>query len=154
MSCGLFSHVTYLLSLKIPCKGLVGKSSSSVRNSAEFAGFITTQLLQLEERFVSFYVVSLFIRIPIDLAISVAKCRQESDKTLEDRTFLSVSRIVALLKLCLEAMYLTFKGEMYQQVFRTAMGSPVLVVVVILVMEDVEERALASFPDPPKFWKR
>ena len=87
---------------------LVGKSSSSVRNSAEFAGFITAQLLQLEERFVSFYVVSLFIRILIDLAISVAKCRQESDKTLEDRTFLSVSRIVALLKLYLEAMYLTF----------------------------------------------
>ena len=97
--------------------------------------------------------VSLFIRVPIDLAIGVANCRQESDKTLEDRTCLSVSSIVTLLKLCLEAMYLTFKGEMYQQVFRTAMGSPVSVVVVI-VMEDVEERALASFPDPPKFWKR
>ena len=35
----------------------------------------------------------------------------------------------------------------------TAMGSPVSVVVANLVMEDVEERALESFPSPPRFWK-
>ena len=43
---------------------------------------------------------------------------------------------------------------MYQQVFGTAMGSPVSVVVPNLVMEDVKERALATFSDPPQFWKR
>jgi len=34
------------------------------------------------------------------------------------------------------------------------MGSPVSVVVANLVMEDVEERALASCVVPPRFWKR
>ena len=34
------------------------------------------------------------------------------------------------------------------------MGSPVSVVVADLVMEDVEPRALATFPSPPRFWKR
>ena len=34
------------------------------------------------------------------------------------------------------------------------MGSPVSVVVANLVMEDVEERALATFSHPPQFWKR
>ena len=34
------------------------------------------------------------------------------------------------------------------------MGSPVSVTVANLVMEDVEERALTSFPTPPPFWKR
>ena len=119
---------TYSLSkyLAKVLKPLVGNFSSSVRNSTEFAGFITTQL---EERLVSFDVVSLFTRVPIDLAMGVVKRRLESDKTLEDRTCLSVSSIVTLLKLCLKATYFTFKGEIYQQVFGMAMGSPVSVVV-------------------------
>ena len=36
----------------------------------------------------------------------------------------------------------------------TAMGSQVSVVIANLVMEDVEERALAIFHSPPRFWKR
>ena len=34
------------------------------------------------------------------------------------------------------------------------MGSPVLVLVANLVMEDVEERAIDSFGQPPRVWKR
>ena len=34
------------------------------------------------------------------------------------------------------------------------MGSPVSVVVDNLVMEDVEERAIDSFGQPPRIWKR
>ena len=34
------------------------------------------------------------------------------------------------------------------------MGSPVLVVVANLVMEDIEERAIDSFGQPPRVWKR
>ena len=34
------------------------------------------------------------------------------------------------------------------------MGSPVLVVVANLVMEDVEQEALSTFHTPPRFWRR
>ena len=34
------------------------------------------------------------------------------------------------------------------------MGSPVSVTVADLVMEDVEQWALSTFPDPPQFWRR
>ena len=133
---------------------LVGNTLSAVRNSYEFSEFVRTQVLDEAERLISFDVISLFTRIPVNLAISVAKFRLENDNTLQDRTCLSVSSIVSLLRLCLEATYFSFRGEIYQQVFGTAMGSPVSVIVTNLVMEDAEERALNSYPNPPKFWKR
>ena len=133
---------------------LVGNTLSAVRNSYEFSEFVRTQVLDEAERLISFDVISLFTRIPVNLAISVAKFRLENDNTLQDRTCLSVSSIVSLLRLCLEATYFSFRGEIYQQVFGTAMGSPVSVIVANLVMEDAEERALNSYPNPPKFWKR
>jgi len=65
-----------------------------------------------------------------------------------------VCDILSLLALCLKATYFSFRGTFYQQVFGTAMGSPVSVVVANLVMEDVENRALTTLATPPKFWKR
>ena len=47
-----------------------------------------------------------------------------------------------------------FCGNNYQQIFRTAMGSPVSAVIANMVMEDVETRALNSFISDPKHWKR
>ena len=55
---------------------------------------------------------------------------------------------------CLDATFLAYRGDFYQQTFGTAMGSPVSVTVANLVMEDVEQRALSSYPSPPPFWKR
>ena len=40
-----------------------------------------------------------------------------------------------------------------QQVFVTAMGSPVSAVIANMVMEDVEQRASATSPVKPFFWK-
>ena len=65
----------------------------------------------------------------------------------------------------------TFKGKHYKQIFGTAMGSPVSIVVDNLVMEDVEKQQHSgstffnifiplstkispTFHSPPKIWKR
>ena len=42
----------------------------------------------------------------------------------------------------------------YQQIFGTAMGSPVSAVMANLVMEDLEKRALSTSNVQPCFWKR
>ena len=50
--------------------------------------------------------------------------------------------------------FLGFCGMVYRQTFGTAMGSPVSVTVANLVMEDVEQGALAMTDVHPRFWKR
>ena len=98
---------------------VVGRTGSHVKNSSDLVDFIKSQKLTREETMMSFDVVSLFTCVPTDLAVWVARC--------------------------LDATISSFRGKVYKQVYGTAMGSPVSVVVANLVMEDVEERALESF---------
>ena len=103
---------------------------------------------------VSFDVVSLFTDIPVDPAIKVATKRLRHDATLLQRTFLPVEDIIDLLSFSLNTKYFVFEGCYYQHVFGTAMGSPVSAVIANLVMEDIEQRALASVPVSLSFLKR
>ena len=61
----------------------------------------------------SFDVVSLFTNVPTDLAVEVAHKRLQEDDWLENRTALEVSKIVILLKLCLDATFICFRGKYY-----------------------------------------
>ena len=126
----------------------------TVKNSAHFAEFIRGETPDADGVLVSFDVVSLFTKIPVDLAIKVAKERLRNDGSLGQRTSLPVEDIVDLLSYCLNTTYFVFEGTYYQQIFGTTMGSPVWAVIANLVMEDVEQRALASAPVNPSFWKR
>ena len=144
----LSKHLVHILS------PLVGNTQHSVRNSSDFATFISSQTLEEDEVLVSFDVVSLFTKVPVQLATQVARQRLLSDTTLPGRTSLTTDDIVTLLEFCLNATFFAFRNCFYQQVHGTAMGSPVSVVVADLVMEDIESRALASYPSPPRFWKR
>ena len=49
-----------------------------------------------------------------------------------------------------------FRGQIYQQKFGTAMGSPVSPIVANLFMEDLEQRAMESASEElrPALWKR
>ena len=125
-----------------------------MRNSAEFATFIAGQSHPSGTVLVSFDVVSLFTRVPVDLVVKVAHKRLSMDTSLTERMSLSADQVVQLLQFCLDATFLAYRGDFYQQTFGTAMGSPVSVTVANLVMEDVEQRALSSYPSPPPFWKR
>ena len=55
---------------------------------------------------------------------------------------------------CLKCTYFAFQGQHYQQIHGAAMGSPVSPIVCNLYMEAFEQRALATAPHPPRFWKR
>ena len=70
---------------------------------------------------------------------------------MEKRTSLPVDFLIDLLSFCLHTTYFIYDGTYHQQVFGTAMGSPVSAVIANLV---IEQRALASSPVKPLFWKR
>ena len=133
---------------------VVGNTDYTVKNSCEFADFIKDKTLNACEELVSFDVVSLFTKIPVDLAVKVAEERLREDVSLGQRTSLPVEDIIHLLSFCLKTTQFTYNGTYYQQVFGTAMGSPVSAVIANMVMEDVEQRALATSPVKPFFWKR
>ena len=143
----LSKHLTHILS------PLIGNTDSGVLNSVEYSTFIHQKIVREHEVLVSFDVVSLFTNLPVKLAAEVARCRLQSDDSLPSRTSLSPDELNQLLKFCLTATYLSFQGQSYKQVFGTAMGSPVSVAVVNLVMEDVEDRALETFDIQLPFWK-
>ena len=76
---------------------IVGYSDSHMRNSQQFAQFITTQNVPDSEVLVSFGVVSLFIRVPTSRAIQVTHDHLMNDSSLPDRTSLTVDDICSHL---------------------------------------------------------
>ena len=106
--------------------------------SHKFADFISGKTFDAEYELVSFDVVSFFTKIPVDLAVEVAKQRLREDVSSEKRTFLPVDVLIDLLSFCLNTTYFVYDRTYYQQVFGTAMGSPVSAVIANLVMLNKE----------------
>ena len=104
----------------------------------------------------SYDVVLLFMKTPIKEACEIIRKRLENDKKLKKRTNLNVDDIMELLKFVLETTYFRWEGNIYQQKFGVAMGSPVSPIVVNLYMEDLEQKIIATAPVDcqPRNWKR
>ena len=93
------------------------------------------------------------VTIPVDLPIQVATDALSNDETLLDRSTIPVDDIVDLLDFCLATTNFKYNDTYNQQIFGTAMGSPVSAVMAKLVMEDLEKRALSTSIVQPCFWK-
>ena len=59
-----------------------------------------------------------------------------------------------LLHPCLTSTYFQYNGKHYKQLHDTAMGSPVAVVVAEIVMQNIEEQALATYSETLPLWLR
>jgi len=130
------------------------KSAHHAPNSIEFADEVKTMIVQEDEVMVSFDVVSLFTKIPVELALEVTQRRLMDLTEFENYTNWSIENVCQGLKICLESTLLHFRGKNYKQGFGTAMGSRVLTVVANIVMEDIESRARKTSFCSPRLWKR
>ena len=101
---------------------VVGNTDNTVKNSQHFGEFIRGQTLEADQMLVS-DVVSLFTKIPVDLAIKVATNKLRYDDSSWQGTSLPLEDITDLLSFCLNTTQFVFEGTYYKQVFGTAMGN-------------------------------
>lgn len=132
---------------------LVGRTERTVKNSNEFIKYLPSCSWQTNEVMVSFDVVSLFTKVPIELAIEVIREHLNNDADLPNRTHLSINDIIDLLRFCLESTDFTFHGKYYHQCYGCAMGSPVSSIAANIVMENIEKRIFQN-NSGIRHWKR
>ena len=135
-------------------KPLVGKSPHHINSTQDFVEQAKHFKLEAGECLSSYDVSALFTSVPIDPALKVIKDLLVKDNTLKERTVMDVEDIILLLEFCLKNTYFSFQGQFYEQVEGAAMGSPVSPIVANLYMEYLEQKALSTAPNPPKFWGR
>ena len=133
---------------------LTGKTESFVKNSAEFANRIRKEPVTDGDMMVSFDVVSLFTRVPVDDALRSISILLSEDNTLYERTTIDADDICSLTELCLRTTYFQFEDRFFEQIDGAAMGSPLSPIVANLYMETFEKTALTTALVAPRLWTR
>ena len=140
----------YMVSVLSPRR----KNTFTVQNSSVFTQQIKQHSISSKEVMVSFDVKSLFTSIPVDLALTITKERLKRDQTLAECTNLSVDNILRLSDFVRNNNYFKYDGNHYKKIFGCAIGSPISSVLADLVLEEIEETVISTFPYPPKWWFR
>ena len=130
------------------------KNSYTVQNSSVFTQQVKQHSITGEEVMVCFDVKSLFTSIPVDLALTITKERLQRDQNLAERSYHFVDNILKLSDFVLNHNYFKYNGDHCKRIFGCAMGSPISPVLADLVMEEIENTAISTFPHPPKWWFR
>ena len=144
---------TYELSkyLTTILKPLTNESRHKLQSTETFIDAIKTVQIPDDYKLVSFDVKSLFTSIPLQLALDCTATAIENSTT---KLPLPTDDLMDLLNLCLTSAYFQYNGKHYKQLHGTAMGSPVSVVVAEIVMQNIEEQALATYKRNLPLWLR
>ena len=101
-------------------------------NNWYLLNYLTLLQIHNDYKLVSFDVKSLFTSIPLQLAL---QCTETAILQSTDPLLLPTEDIMDLLNLCLTSTYFQYNGKHYNQLYSTAIGSPVSVVVAEIVMQ-------------------
>ena len=102
---------------------------------------------------VSFDVKSLFTSIALQLAIALDCIKTAINKSRYEPP-LSTDDLMDLLHLCSTSTYFQYNGKHYKQLHGTAMSSPVSFIVAEIIMQNIEEQALATYSEILPLWLR
>ena len=132
----------------------VGKTPYYVKNSAHFVEMIKDLTVEDDEILVSYDVVALYPSVPQDEALDIIHQVMREDTNFGEKTSMTVENVMKLFRLCLRKTYFMFNKKLYQQIDGLAIGASSSGPAAEMFMERLEARALATFIDPPKIWKR
>ena len=79
-----------------------------------------------------------FTSVPVDGALEFVKALLQKVNNWKNRTYINASQIINLLEFCLTTTYFKFRGQIYQQYHRCAMGLPVSPIINNVSMENFE----------------
>jgi len=106
---------------------LVGKTSSYIKDSNQFVKYIKNTKLDPGDKIVSFDVVHLFTKPPLDEGIQVVK------EVADPQT-------AKLAEIYLHSTFFSFQGEIFEQTSGVAMGSPLSPIVANLFMKNSKRK--------------
>ena len=127
------------------------ESRHKVQSTKDFIDIIKTVQIPDDHKLVSFDVKSLFTSIPLQLALD---CNETAITNSTHELPLPKENIMDLLKLCLTCSFFQYNDKHYKQLHGTAMGSPVSGVEAEIVMQNIEQQALATYKETLPFWLR
>ncbi|KAL6416960.1 hypothetical protein ACFW04_014754 [Cataglyphis niger] len=104
------------------------KTWSHILNNFQLVDKLSDTLIEDNHILISLDAISLFINIPIELAMDI--------------------------RFVLDSRYFIFNGTIYQQTFGTPMGSPLSSIIADIVLQDLKEKALTSLNFIPSFYLR
>ena len=138
---------TYQLSkyLTTILQPLTDKSRRKLQSTEDFINATKTVQIPDGYKLMSFNVKSPFTIILLQPAL---QCTETAILPLP------TEEIMDLLNLCLTSTFFQYNGKLYKQLYGTAMGSPVSVVVAEIVMQNVEESALSTCRQTIPLWLR
>ena len=144
---------TYQLSkyLTTILQPLTNESRHKVQSTKDFIDIIKTVQIPDDHKLVSFDVKSPFTSIPLQLALD---CTETAITNSTHEPPLPKDDIRDLLKLCLTCSFFQYNGKHCKQLHGTAMGSPVSGVVAEIVMQNIEQQALATYKETLPLWLR
>ena len=131
---------------------LVGNTNSYVKDSGDFVQKIKRIQVNDDTLLVSFDVVQLFTKVPIEETLIVIKNKLSGLPT--QLTSLRAETVIELLHLYLTSTYFMWNGQIYEQTEGAAMVNPLSPVIANIFMEHFEELAISTFPVKPETWLR
>ena len=132
-------------------KPLTDKSRHKLQSTDNFIDATKTVQIPDDHKLVSFDVKSRFTSIPLQLALDFTKTAINKSHYQPP---LPTDELMDLLHLCLTSTYFQYNRKHYKQLHGTAMGSPVSIVVAEILMQNIEEQALATYSETLPLWLR
>jgi len=126
-------------------------AKSHICNSYELVDKLNNLYVEEHLKLISLDVVSLFTNVPIDLIIGGVAKRWHM---LKNKIGIPYHEFLIGLRLVLDSTFFKFNGTIYKQIFGTPMGSPLSPICADLVLQDLEEQAIARLPFHIPFYFR